>query len=46
MTPPPAEPFASRPVLGPVLRAQSDGRLVRLVREGYEAAFEEVELAR
>jgi RNA polymerase sigma factor (sigma-70 family) len=42
MTPPPAEPFASRLVLGPALRAQSDGRLVRLVREGYEAAFEEI----
>lgn len=42
MTPPPAEPFASRLVLGPALRAQSDHRLVRLVREGYEAAFEEI----
>jgi len=42
MTPPPAEPLASRLILGPALRAQSDRRLVRLVREGYEAAFEEI----
>jgi RNA polymerase sigma factor (sigma-70 family) len=42
MTPPPAEPFASRIFLGPALRTQSDGRLVKLVREGYETAFEEI----
>src|SRR5262245_21237032 len=42
MPPPPAEPLASRLILGPALRAQSDRRLVRLVREGYEAAFEEI----
>jgi RNA polymerase sigma factor (sigma-70 family) len=29
-------------VLGPALRAQPDRRLVTLVREGYEAAFEEI----
>ena len=44
MTPPPApaEPFANRIFLGPALRTQSDRRLVKLVREGYEAAFEEI----
>ena len=42
MPPPPTEVFASRLFLGPALRAQSDGRLVTLVREGYEAAFEEI----
>jgi RNA polymerase sigma factor (sigma-70 family) len=42
MPPPPAEPFASRIFLGPALRAQPDRRLVKLVREGYEAAFEEI----
>jgi RNA polymerase sigma factor (sigma-70 family) len=40
--PPPAEGFASRFFLGPTLRAQPDRRLVTLVREGYEAAFEEI----
>jgi RNA polymerase sigma factor (sigma-70 family) len=40
--PPPAEGFAARLVLGPALRTQPDRRLVRLVREGYEAAFEEI----
>ena len=40
--PPPAEPFASRIFLGPALRAQPDRRLVKLVREGYEAAFDEI----
>ena len=40
--PPPPEVFASRLFLGPALRAQPDGRLVTLVREGYEAAFEEI----
>jgi RNA polymerase sigma factor (sigma-70 family) len=42
MPPPPAEPFASRVFLGPALRAQPDRRLVKLAREGYEAAFEEI----
>jgi RNA polymerase sigma factor (sigma-70 family) len=42
MPPPPAEGIASRLVLGPALRTQPDRRLVRLVREGYEAAFEEI----
>ena len=42
MPPPPAEPFAARVLLGPALRAQPDRRLVTLVREGYEAAFEEI----
>lgn len=42
MPPPPAEPFAARIFLGPALRAQPDRRLVKLVREGYEAAFEEI----
>jgi RNA polymerase sigma factor (sigma-70 family) len=42
MPPPPAEQLASRILLGPALRAQPDRRLVRLVREGYEAAFEEI----
>lgn len=40
--PPPAEPIAARLFLGPALRAQPDRRLVRLVRDGYEAAFEEI----
>jgi len=40
--PPPAEGFAARLVLGPALRAQPDRRLVTLVREGYESAFEEI----
>jgi RNA polymerase sigma factor (sigma-70 family) len=40
--PPPAEGFASRLLLGPALRTQPDRRLVTLVREGYEAAFEEI----
>jgi RNA polymerase sigma factor (sigma-70 family) len=42
MPPPPAEPFAARVFLGPALRAQPDRRLVQLVREGYESAFEEI----
>lgn len=42
MPPPPAEPFAARVFLGPALRAQPDRRLVKLVREGYESAFEEI----
>src|SRR6476619_4041734 len=40
--PPPAEGFASRRFLGPTLRTQPDRRLVSLVREGYETAFEEI----
>jgi RNA polymerase sigma factor (sigma-70 family) len=40
--PPPAEGFASRLFLGPALRTQPDRRLVSLVREGYEMAFEEI----
>ena len=42
MPPPPTEVFSSRLFLGPALRAQPDRRLVTLVREGYEAAFEEI----
>jgi RNA polymerase sigma factor (sigma-70 family) len=42
MPPPPAEPLASRIFLGPALRTQPDRRLVKLVREGYEGAFEEI----
>ena len=42
MPPPPAEPLATRIFLGPALRTQPDRRLVKLVREGYEAAFEEI----
>jgi RNA polymerase sigma factor (sigma-70 family) len=37
-----AENLASRLFLGPALRTQPDRRLVTLVREGYEAAFEEI----
>ena len=40
--PPPAEGFTSRLFLGPALRTQPDRRLVTLVREGYETAFEEI----
>jgi RNA polymerase sigma-70 factor (ECF subfamily) len=40
--PPPAEGFIARLLAGPALRAQPDRRLVTLVREGYEAAFEEI----
>jgi RNA polymerase sigma factor (sigma-70 family) len=42
MTPPPADNFAARVFLGPALRAQPDRRLVDLVRDGYDAAFEEI----
>src|SRR3954470_21965933 len=42
MPPPPAEQFAVRIFMGPALRAQPDRRLVDLVRDGYEAAFEEI----
>lgn len=40
--PPPAEGLTSRLFLGPALRTQPDRRLVKLVREGYETAFEEI----
>jgi RNA polymerase sigma factor (sigma-70 family) len=40
--PPPVEGFAARLVLGPALRTQPDRRLVTLVRDGYESAFEEI----
>jgi RNA polymerase sigma factor (sigma-70 family) len=40
--PPRADGLPARLVLGPALRAQSDRRLVRLVREGYEGAFDEI----
>lgn len=40
--PPPAEGFVARLLLGPALRSQPDGRLVKLAREGYEAAFDEI----
>jgi RNA polymerase sigma factor (sigma-70 family) len=42
MPPPPAEGFAARFIRGPALRTQPDQRLVTLVREGYETAFEEI----
>jgi RNA polymerase sigma factor (sigma-70 family) len=42
MPPPTAQPFATRVLLGPALRTQPDRRLVRLVRQGYETAFEEI----
>jgi RNA polymerase sigma factor (sigma-70 family) len=42
MPPPPAQLFATRVLLGPALRAQPDRRLVDLVREGYDSAFEEI----
>src|ERR1700742_633957 len=40
--PPPGSGLPARLVLGPALRGQSDRRLVRLVRDGYEDAFEEI----
>jgi RNA polymerase sigma factor (sigma-70 family) len=40
--PPSAEGFAPRLIIRPALRSQSDRRLVTLVREGYEVAFEEI----
>jgi RNA polymerase sigma factor (sigma-70 family) len=42
MPPPPADTIASRLFLAPALRTQPDRRLVALVRDGYEAAFEEI----
>jgi len=40
--PPQVEGFAARLVLGPALRTQPDRRLVALVRDGYETAFDEI----
>jgi RNA polymerase sigma factor (sigma-70 family) len=42
MSPPPTEQLAARIFMGPALRAQPDRRLVDLVRDGYDAAFEEI----
>jgi RNA polymerase sigma factor (sigma-70 family) len=42
MNPPPAEGLAARLFLAPALRTQPDRRLVTLVRDGYETAFEEI----
>jgi RNA polymerase sigma factor (sigma-70 family) len=42
MSPPPATSYASRLFAGAALRTQSDRRLVSLVREGYENAFDEI----
>src|SRR4051794_37067191 len=42
MNPPPAEGLASHFFLGPALRTQPDRRLVTLVRDGYDTAFEEI----
>src|ERR1700709_1445072 len=42
MPPPPAEPLAARVSRGPGRRAQPARRLVKLVRGGYETAFEEI----
>jgi RNA polymerase sigma factor (sigma-70 family) len=42
MPPPPATGVTSRLFAGPALRAQSDRRLVSLVRDGYESAFDEI----
>lgn len=43
MPPPPtANSLAPRLLIGPALRTQPDRRLVSLVREGYENAFEEI----
>ncbi|HKZ12831.1 MAG TPA: sigma-70 family RNA polymerase sigma factor [Solirubrobacterales bacterium] len=40
--PPTAHNLSTRLLLGPALRAQSDRRLVDLVRDGHESAFEEI----
>src|ERR1044072_3280475 len=40
--PPPPDGIAARMFAGPALRVQSDGCLVRLVRQGSEPAFEEI----
>jgi RNA polymerase sigma factor (sigma-70 family) len=42
MPPTLAEPLSPGIFLGPALRAQPDRRLVKLVRDGYETAFEEI----
>jgi RNA polymerase sigma factor (sigma-70 family) len=42
MNPPPAQGLATRLFLGPALRTQPDRRLVTLVRDGYDTAFEEI----
>jgi len=42
MAPPPPSNLAARIFLGPALRSQPDRRLVSLMRDGYEAAFEEI----
>jgi RNA polymerase sigma factor (sigma-70 family) len=42
MRPPPTEQLATPLLAGLALRAQPDRRLVRLVQEGYEVAFEEI----
>ncbi len=42
MPPPPAQGFASSFLLAPALKVQPDRRLVDLVRDGYETAFEEI----
>jgi RNA polymerase sigma factor (sigma-70 family) len=39
---PPASGLPARLILGSALRAQSDARLVRLVRQGHDSAFEEI----
>jgi RNA polymerase sigma factor (sigma-70 family) len=39
---PPPDGLAARLVVGPALRTQPDRRLVALVRDGYELAFEEI----
>jgi RNA polymerase sigma factor (sigma-70 family) len=40
--PPPAQSLTSRLFVGPALRTQPDRRLVALVRDGYELAFDEI----
>jgi RNA polymerase sigma factor (sigma-70 family) len=42
MAPPPPSNLAARIFLGPALRSQPDRRLVSLMRDGYEGAFEEI----
>jgi RNA polymerase sigma factor (sigma-70 family) len=42
MPPPPATSYATRLFGGAALRTQSDRRLVSLVRDGYENAFDEI----
>ena len=40
--PPQIEGFAARFARGPALRTQPDRRLVALVHDGYETAFDEI----